>query len=97
MITHADREFVEQVHFGATPDEGQRILWDICSIWGPPEDHLALLLETLGADRLAFGSGTPLRLAESSRCKLELLDATPSALALIEHANAAQFAARPAR
>ena len=45
IITHADRDFIEQVHFGSTPQEASRILWDISWIWGPPEDHLELLLD----------------------------------------------------
>jgi len=48
LITHADRAFIEEVHFGSTPEEARRIWWDICWIWGPPEDHLATLLDTIG-------------------------------------------------
>lgn len=73
IITHADRDFIEQVHFGATPDEASRILWDISCIWGPPEDHLELLLRTIGVERFTFGTGTPLRLTETSLAKLDLL------------------------
>ena len=73
IITHADREFIEQVHFGATPEEATRILWDISWIWGPPEDHLETLLETVGITRFTFGTGTPLRLPEASVAKLDLL------------------------
>src|SRR5437879_13107092 len=43
VVTHADRAFVEEVHFGSTPEEAARIWWDICWIWGPPEDHLKTL------------------------------------------------------
>ncbi|MGH7583088.1 MAG: amidohydrolase family protein [Gemmatimonadales bacterium] len=74
IITHADREFVEQVHFGSTPAEASRILWDICWIWGPPEDHLELLLRTVGPDRFAFGTGMPLRLPEAALAKVDLLN-----------------------
>lgn len=73
IITHADRDFIEQVHFGSTPDEAGRILWDICWIWGPPEDHLELLLRTVGIERFTFGTGMPLRLPETSVAKLDLL------------------------
>src|SRR6185295_20003515 len=34
LVTHADRAFIEEVHFGSTPDEARRIWWDICWIWG---------------------------------------------------------------
>ena len=87
IVTHADREFIEQVHFGATPDEARRILWDICWIWGPPEDHLKLLLETVGVDRFVFGTGMPLRIPDSSIAKLDLLDLTSDDRARIESLN----------
>src|SRR2546430_14592435 len=61
LVTHADRGFVEEVHFGSTPEEARRVWWDICWIWGPPEDHLATLLETVGIDRFVFGGRQPLR------------------------------------
>src|SRR5215218_3183456 len=44
IVTHAERSFVEEVHFGSTPAESARIWWDICWIWGAPEDHLQTLL-----------------------------------------------------
>jgi hypothetical protein len=74
IITHADRETIEQVHFGSTPAEARRLLWDISWIWGPPEDHLQLLFRTVGIDRFAFGTAVPLRLAENSIAKLDLLE-----------------------
>src|SRR5439155_121841 len=49
VVTHADRALVEEVHFGSTPEEAARTWWDICWIWGPPEDHLEMLLGTVGA------------------------------------------------
>ena len=54
LITHADRSYIEEVHFGSTPEEAGRILWDICWIWGPPEDHLATLVQTMGAERFVL-------------------------------------------
>ena len=87
LVTHADREFIEQVHFGATPEEAARILWDICWIWGPPEDHLALLLDTVGVERFVFGTGQPLRLPENSVAKLDLLDIAPFDRTRIEAGN----------
>jgi predicted TIM-barrel fold metal-dependent hydrolase len=87
IVTHADREFVEQVHFGATPGEADRIHWDICWIWGPPEDHLALLLRTVGVERFVFGTGMPLRIPETSLAKLDLLDLPAGARDKIESGN----------
>ena len=91
IVTHADREFIEQVHFGSTPQEAARILWDICWIWGPPEDHLALLLRTVGLERFTFGTGMPLRLPENSVAKLDLLEMEPKDRALIEWGNLQAF------
>jgi len=87
IVTHADREFVEQVHWGATPAESARILWDICWIWGPPEDHLEHLLRTVGTDRFCFGTGMPLRIPETSVAKLDLLEITAADRAKIESGN----------
>ena len=91
IITHADREFIEQVHFGSTPAEAAWILWDICWIWGPPEDHLALLLRTVGLERFTFGTAMPLRLPENSVAKLDLLEMEPAARARVESENLRDF------
>ena len=93
IITHADREFIEQVHFGSTPQEAARILWDICWIWGPPEDHLELLLQTVGINRFTFGTGMPLRLPETSVAKLDLLNLDVEARAAIAAENLGSFLA----
>src|SRR5437660_341617 len=77
VVTHADRAFVEEVHFGSTPEEAARIWWDICWMWGPPEDHLATLLQTIGVERFVFGTGQPLRIPENSVAKLDLLELAP--------------------
>jgi hypothetical protein len=100
IITHADREFVEQVHFGSTPEEAARILWDISWIWGPPEDHLGLLLQTIGVERFGFGTGMPMRIPETSVAKLDLLEPDAKVRARIEAGNVEAFlsgsAPRPA-
>ena len=88
VITHADRAFVEEVHFGSTPQESARIWWDICWIWGPPEDHLETLLRTVGVQRFLFGTGAPLRIAEGSLAKLDLLDLSAEQRTAIESGNA---------
>ena len=67
--------FIEEVHFGSTPEESSRIWWDICWIWGPPEDHLETLLRTMGVDRfrLRHRSAAP-DCRRRSVAKLDLLD-----------------------
>lgn len=73
VVTAAGREMIEEVHWGLTPDEQQRVLWDISWIWGPPEDHLAKLFRTIGAERFVFGTQWPLRLTQTPRATLDLL------------------------
>jgi hypothetical protein len=87
LITHADRGFVEEVHFGSTPEEARRIWWDICWIWGPPEDHLGTLFKTVGIDRFVFGTGQPLRIPENSVAKLDLLNLPADRRQAIESGN----------
>ena len=95
LVTAADREFIEQVHYGSTPSESARILWDISWIWGPPEDHLTHLVETIGPERFCFGTGMPLRMPENSVAKLDLADFQPPVRRAIESDNAAGWAAQP--
>jgi hypothetical protein len=73
IVTAAGREMIEEVHWGLTPAEQQRVLWDISWIWGPPEDHLTKLFRTLGSRRFVFGSQWPLRLAQNPIANLDLL------------------------
>jgi predicted TIM-barrel fold metal-dependent hydrolase len=95
IVTHAERGFVEEVHFGCTPEESARIWWDICWIWGPPEDHLQTLLRTIGVERFLFGTGQPLRIPETSVAKLDLLELTPEQRAAIESENVKQLVVTP--
>ena len=73
VVTAASRELIEEVHWGLTPDEQKRVWWDISWIWGPPEDHLAHLLRTVGADRFVFGTQWPMRLTQTPIANLDLL------------------------
>ena len=73
VVTSAGRALIEESHWGLTPDERARLWWDISWIWGPPEDDLAHLLQTVGANRFLFGSAWPLRLVQSPIANLELL------------------------
>jgi predicted TIM-barrel fold metal-dependent hydrolase len=97
IVTHADRPFIEEVHFGSTPEEARRTWWDISWIWGPPEDHLDTLVRTVGAARFLFGTGQPLRLPENGPAKLDLLDLTAADRAAIESGNAAAAAGARAK
>jgi predicted TIM-barrel fold metal-dependent hydrolase len=94
-VTHADRGFIEEVHFGSTSEEASRIWWDISWIWGPPEDHLERLVGTIGVDRFVFGTGQPLRIPETSVAKLDLLDLTGEQREAIESKNAQSLSHTP--
>jgi hypothetical protein len=85
LVTAAGRATIEEVHWGLTPDERARVWWDISWIWGPPDDDLAHLIRTIGADRLVYGSGWPLRLTQTPRANLDLL---PDDLASVQLATA---------
>ncbi|MGQ0539145.1 MAG: hypothetical protein ACT4R6_09390 [Gemmatimonadaceae bacterium] len=73
VVTAAGRDIIEEVHWGLTPNEQRLVWWDISWIWGPPEDHLAHLMRTIGGERLVYGTGWPLRLAETPRANISLL------------------------
>jgi hypothetical protein len=73
VVCSAGRGTIEETHWGLTPDERELVFWDISWIWGPPEDELAILLRTIGAARFVYGTGWPLRLAQTPRANLALL------------------------
>jgi len=73
VVAGAGRELLEEVHWGLTPAEQRRVFWDFAWIWGPPEDHFAHLLRTMGAERFVYGTHWPLRLTQNARANLDLL------------------------
>jgi len=87
VVTAAGREMIEEVHWGLTPAEQERVLWDFSWIWGPPEDQLAKLFRTIGSRRFVFGSQWPLRLVQNPRANLDLLpdDVRDMPLAELNH------------
>jgi hypothetical protein len=84
LVTAAGREMIEEVHWGLTPDEQSRVYWDISWIWGPPEDHLAKLVRSVGAARFVYGTQWPMRLAQTPRSNLDLLPDDVATLALTD-------------
>jgi hypothetical protein len=91
VVLGAGRELVEEVHWGLTPDEQSRLWWDISWLWGPPEDHLALLFRTMGAERFVYGTGWPLRLTQVPRANLDLLPADLAAAELTDASSIAPY------
>jgi len=73
VVTAASREMIEEVHWGLTAEEQRRVFWDFSWVWGPPEDHLAKLFRTVGAERFVYGTHWPLRLTQNPRSNLDLL------------------------
>jgi hypothetical protein len=73
IVTAAGRELIEEVHWGLTPEEQRRVVWDFSWVWGPPEDHLAKLFRTIGSERFVYGTQWPLRLTQNPRANLDLL------------------------
>jgi hypothetical protein len=92
LVTGADRSYIEQVHFGSTPTESGRITWDISWVWGPPDDDLATLLDTVGSERFVFGTGQPLRLPEAVVAKLDLIERPGPWRGAVEAENALRLA-----
>ena len=83
IVTAAGRDAIEETFWGLTPGEREFVRWDISWLWGPPVDDLSHLFRTLGASRFVYGSMWPLRLAQTPRAALALLehDVAPARLA----------------
>ncbi len=75
LVAGAGRELIEETHWGLTPAEQARVWYDFGWVWGPPEDHFAHLVRTVGASRLAWSSWWPLRLTQQARALVDLLPA----------------------
>ena len=90
LVGGASRAMIEETHGGLTAPERERVWYDPSWLWGPPEDELALVLRTIGADRMVEGTGWPLRLPEQLRSARELL---PPALAGVPFASAEALSA----
>lgn len=84
VVTAAGRDFIEEVHWGLTPEEQRRVVWDFSWVWGPPEDHLAKLFRSVGSERFVFGTQWPLRLTQNPRANLDLLPDDVSAAKLAD-------------
>lgn len=84
VVTAAGREMIEEVHWGLTAAEQERVFWDISWIWGPPEEQFAKLMRAVGAKRFLYGTQWPLRLVQNARANLDLL---PDDLADVELAE----------
>ena len=73
VVAGASRELIEETHWGLTPHEQLRVWYDFSWLWGPPEDHFAHLVRTVGPECLAWGTYWPLRLTQQCRALVDLL------------------------
>jgi hypothetical protein len=73
ILLSGGRELIEEVHWGLTVEEQQRVWYDFGWLWGPPDNHFELLLKTIGASRFVVGTSWPLRLTQQSRALVSLL------------------------
>ncbi len=73
VVAGAGRDLIEEIHWGLKPDEQSRVWYDWHWLWGPPEEHFAHLLRSVGAERLAWSTWWPLRLAQQARSLVDLL------------------------
>ncbi len=73
LVAGAGRELLEETHWGLTPEEQALMFYDFHWIWGPPDDHFAHLVRTVGRSRLAVSSWWPMRLTQQSRALIDLL------------------------
>lgn len=88
VVGAPSRSLIEETHWGSTSEESGRVSWDLSHLWGPPEDEVAHLVATIGAERFVLGTHWPLRVMEAALAKLELLDVPDEARRMIEGENA---------
>lgn len=74
MVLGGGKELIEEIHWGLTEAEQLRVWYDFGWVWGPPDDHFAGLVRTIGPKRFVVGTMWPLRLTQQSRALIDLLD-----------------------
>lgn len=94
MVVGAGRELIEEVHWGLTTAEQGRVWYDFGWVWGPPDDHFAQLVDTVGAERFVVATSWPLRLTQQSRALVELLPARQAGGLLLGEGEQIASAAR---
>lgn len=87
VVVNAGAEFIQEVVWALTETERARVWFDFSWVWGPPDDHLAMLFRTVGAERFVYGTGWPLRLTQNARALLDLLPPDVANAALADAAD----------
>jgi len=80
IVAGGGRELIEETHWGLTPAEQERVWYDFTWLWGPPENHFAHIVRTVGAERLVRCSWWPLRLTQQAQALIDLLRAADGPL-----------------
>ena len=93
IVLGGGRELIEEIHWGLTVEEQRRVWYDFGWVWGPPDNHFELLLQTIGAGRFVVGTSWPLRLTQQSRALVSLINDDGLARTLAEGADIAELAA----
>lgn len=95
VVVNAGHEFIQEVVWALTAAERARVWFDFSWVWGPPDDHFAMLLRTVGAERFVYGTGWPLRLTQNARALLDLLPPDVTNVALADAGSLARLASDP--
>jgi hypothetical protein len=90
IITHADRDFIEQVHFGSTPAEAPGCSGTSAGSGDHRKTICKLCWAPSGSGDLPFNRNA-IRLPENSLAKLDLLELTESDREAIEQRNLERF------
>ena len=92
IVLNGGRELIDEIHWGLTVSEQQRVWYDFGWVWGPPDGHFELLVNSIGSARFVVGTSWPLRLAQQSRALMSLLSSDPVNCTLAEGADIARSA-----
>lgn len=79
VVVGGSRELIEETNWGLTVEEQSNVFYDFHWVWGPPEEHFAHLVRTMGRDRLVWSSWWPLRLTQQARALIDLLPESEAA------------------
>jgi len=97
VVANAGRELIEEIAWSLTDEERARVWFDFSWVWGPPEDHLAILFRAIGAARFVYGTGWPLRLVQNPAANLALLPDDVRSHAIMDADEIVRSARRAAR
>jgi predicted TIM-barrel fold metal-dependent hydrolase len=74
VVTNAEGSLIQEIIFGLTKDEAERVYFDNTFIWGPPTNELQRLVNSIGHKHFVFGSHMPFRIPQASLKRIESLE-----------------------